>query len=241
MPKIEVAWDSYLNETTDRLSEGLLLASLDPEGKPNAMAIGWGSVGIVWSRPMFVVLVRHSRYTYECIEASGDFTVNVPSPDMVEAVNFCGTVSGRDHDKFAECGFTVGQSQTRRTSPPKSLTSSTAAGTSTASTSARSCAPSPKRPSPADTDKNRAVAQPLQLSRDRSKVACCDHIGCLRGNRMNSIATIRVISWRAVRAALWFVMRYVLLIAVAGCNSPDDSTAASRLGASVHYRVSQPD
>ncbi len=58
---------------------------------------------------------------------------------------------------------------------------------------------------------------------------------------MNSIATIRVISWRAVRAALWFVMRYVLLIAVAGCNSPDDSTAASRLGASVHYRVSQPD
>jgi len=99
MPKIEVAWDSYLNETTDCLPDGLLLTSLDPEGKPNAMAIGWGTVGIVWSRPMFVVLVRHSRYTYECIEATGDFTL-------------CGTVSGRDHDKFAECGFTVGQSQT---------------------------------------------------------------------------------------------------------------------------------
>jgi len=112
MPKIEVAWDEYLKETTDCLSEGLLLTSLDSEGKPNAMAIGWGSVGIVWSRPMFVVLVRHSRYTYECIEASGDFTVNVPAPDMAEAVEFCGTVSGRDHDKFAECGLTVGQSQT---------------------------------------------------------------------------------------------------------------------------------
>jgi len=112
MPKIEVAWDSYLNETTDRLSDGLLLTSLDPEGQPNTMAIGWGSVGIVWSRPMFVVLVRHSRYTYECIEASGDFTVNVPSLDMAEAVEFCGTVSGRDHDKFAECGLTAGQSQT---------------------------------------------------------------------------------------------------------------------------------
>jgi len=111
MPKIEVDWDSYLNETTDRLSEGLLLASLDSEGKPNAMAIGWGSVGIVWSRPMFVVLVRHSRYTFECIEAIGDFTVNVPAPDMVEAVELCGTVSGRDHDKFAECGLTAGQSQ----------------------------------------------------------------------------------------------------------------------------------
>jgi len=112
MPKIEVAWDSYLNETTDCLPDGLLLTSLDPKGKPNAMAIGWGMVGIVWSRPMFVVLVRHSRYTYECIEATGDFTVNVPSPGMAEAVELCGTVSGRDHDKFAECGFTIGQSQT---------------------------------------------------------------------------------------------------------------------------------
>ena len=111
MPKIEVAWDDYLKETTDCLPDGLLLASLDSEGTPNAMAIGWGSVGIVWSRPMFVVLVRHSRYTYECIEAIGDFTVNVPSPDMAEAVELCGTVSGRHHDKFAECGFTVGQSQ----------------------------------------------------------------------------------------------------------------------------------
>ena len=112
MPKLEVAWDSYLNETTDRLSDGLLLASLDPEGKPNVMTIGQGSIGIVWGRPMFVVLVYHSRYTYECIEATGDFTVNVPSPGMTEAVKLCGTVSGRDHDKFAECGFTVGQSQT---------------------------------------------------------------------------------------------------------------------------------
>ena len=112
MPKIEVAWDSYLNETTDRLSDGLLLASLDSDGDPNAMAIGWGSVGIVWGRPMFIVLVRHSRYTYQCIEAIGDFTVNVPSPGMAEAVEFCGTVSGRDQDKFAECGLTTGQSQT---------------------------------------------------------------------------------------------------------------------------------
>ena len=112
MPKIEVAWDDYLKETTDCLPDGLLLASLDPEGKPNAMTIGWGTVGIVWGRPMFAVLVRPSRYTYECIEAIGDFTVNVPSPDMVDAVELCGTVSGRDHDKFAECGLTAGQSQT---------------------------------------------------------------------------------------------------------------------------------
>ena len=112
MAKIEVEFDTYLKETLAALPDGLLLASLDPQGKPNAMAIGWGSLGIVWSRPMFVALVRFSRYTFECVEATGDFTVNVPYPGMADAVQFCGSVSGRDHAKFTECGFTAGDSET---------------------------------------------------------------------------------------------------------------------------------
>ena len=39
-------------------------------------------------------------------------TGNGPAPEMVAAVELCGTVSGRDHDKVAECGLTAGQSQT---------------------------------------------------------------------------------------------------------------------------------
>ena len=87
--------------------DGLLLVSLDGEGRPNAMAIGWATLGIIWGRPICTVLVRPSRYTYRCIEATGDFTVNVPPPELAEQVLFCGTKSGREHDKFAECGFTA--------------------------------------------------------------------------------------------------------------------------------------
>jgi len=112
MAKIEVGYDEYVPQVMAAVGKGLLLASQDANGKPNAMAIGWGTVGVVWSRPMFVVLVRFSRYTFECIEATGDFTVNVPYPPMARDVEFCGTVSGRDYDKFAERGFTVGESAT---------------------------------------------------------------------------------------------------------------------------------
>jgi len=49
-----------------------------------------------------MVLVRPSRHTYEFIERNGEFTVNVPTPGMREVVLFCGSVSGRDHDKFRE-------------------------------------------------------------------------------------------------------------------------------------------
>ena len=34
-------------------------------------------------------------------EATGEFTVNVPSAKLAPAVDFCGVVSGRDEDKFA--------------------------------------------------------------------------------------------------------------------------------------------
>jgi flavin reductase (DIM6/NTAB) family NADH-FMN oxidoreductase RutF len=52
-------------------------------------------------------MVRPSRFTYEFIEQTRQFTVNVPTAGMSEAVAFCGDKSGRDVDKFARCGFTA--------------------------------------------------------------------------------------------------------------------------------------
>lgn len=86
---------------------GLLLASKDADGKPNAMTIGWGTIGSIWGKPMWIVLVRPSRYTYLCIEKTGDFTVNVPPPSLKEAVLFCGSKSGRDYDKFSAIHLTA--------------------------------------------------------------------------------------------------------------------------------------
>jgi len=63
------------------------------------------------------VLVRHSRYSYTRLEdAAGDFTVNVPPRELAEAVARCGTVSGRDHDKFLENHLTPVPS--RQVRPP---------------------------------------------------------------------------------------------------------------------------
>jgi len=108
MAKVEVAYTEYLKEALDIMAHGgLLLACADEAGKPNAMTIGWGTAGVIWGKPIFVVLVRPSRYTYGLIEKAGAFTVNVPTKDLKAAVAFCGTASGRDHDKFAEKGLTA--------------------------------------------------------------------------------------------------------------------------------------
>ena len=108
MAKTPVEWTELLPETMAALREpGCLLVSQAEAGKPNAMTIGWGTVGVIWGRPMFVVLVRHSRYTWRLLEAHGEFTVNVPPIEMAEVAVTCGTTSGRDTDKFAECGLTA--------------------------------------------------------------------------------------------------------------------------------------
>lgn len=93
-------------------SDGLLLGAYDSSGKANIMTIGWGTLGIIWGVPIWSVLVRPSRYTYDCIEHSGAFTVNVPTEAMAPAMGICGTLSGRDIDKFAECNLTAERAQT---------------------------------------------------------------------------------------------------------------------------------
>jgi flavin reductase (DIM6/NTAB) family NADH-FMN oxidoreductase RutF len=93
-------------------SRGLLLGAYDARHKANLMTIGWGILGAVWGKPLWVVLVRPSRYTYRCIEESGCFSVNVPTPAMAEACALCGSASGRDTDKFKACGLAAGRAST---------------------------------------------------------------------------------------------------------------------------------
>src|SRR5690606_39122343 len=58
--------------------------------------------------PVFIVLVRESRYTHELLENADDFTVSIPLDDkMNKALGFCGSKSGRDYDKFKECGLNL--------------------------------------------------------------------------------------------------------------------------------------
>ena len=71
-------------------------------GRHNTMTIGWGALGNIWGKPVFTVMVRHSRYTHELIEAHNEFTVSFPlTAAFSKALGLCGSKSGRDMDKFA--------------------------------------------------------------------------------------------------------------------------------------------
>jgi len=82
-----------------------LITSVDRDGKPNIITLG--EVAMVSLHPTRVsVGARPATYSNGLIKAAGEFVVNFPTADMADVVDFCGTVSGRKVDKFAETGLT---------------------------------------------------------------------------------------------------------------------------------------
>lgn len=88
----------------DALPKGALLNTNGE--KFNAMVIGWGALGTVWGLPAFTVYVREGRYTREQLDATGEFTVSIPTDGPNPAVaKVCGWQSGRNVDKLALAGL----------------------------------------------------------------------------------------------------------------------------------------
>ena len=58
-----------------------------------------------------MVAVGDSRFTHCVIEKADSFTVSVTTTNMEKEINFCGSKSGRDTDKFKECHFSIKKGQ----------------------------------------------------------------------------------------------------------------------------------
>lgn len=73
--------------------------------KPNIITIAW--TGTVNSDPPMVsVSIRSSRHSYQLVKSSGEFVVNLPQIEQVNALDYCGVASGKTVDKFAEAKLT---------------------------------------------------------------------------------------------------------------------------------------
>jgi flavin reductase (DIM6/NTAB) family NADH-FMN oxidoreductase RutF len=84
------------------LEWALLVAGKD---RPNPMTISWGGLGTLWQRPVATVFVRPTRHTFSLLDAHPEFTLNFLPEDRRDALDLCGTRSGRDLDKWKAAGL----------------------------------------------------------------------------------------------------------------------------------------
>lgn len=106
MKKIEVS------ELTDNvfttIGKEWMLVTAGTKDNFNMMTASWGCLGWQWNKPVAVMFIRPERYTHELIEQGDNVSLVFlgNSEEARKAYAFCGSKSGRDHDKASECCLT---------------------------------------------------------------------------------------------------------------------------------------
>lgn len=83
----------------------VMVSVTDKEGKSNIITVAWAGT-VCTNPPMVSISVRPSRYSYQILEETGEFVINLTNESLVKACDYCGVVSGRNVDKFAKTGLT---------------------------------------------------------------------------------------------------------------------------------------
>lgn len=82
----------------------VMISSKNREGKSNVFTVAWTGT-ICTKPPMLSISIRPERLSYEYIEETMEFVVNIPSVKLTRETDYCGVRSGRKHDKIKEMGF----------------------------------------------------------------------------------------------------------------------------------------
>lgn len=84
----------------------VLVSVADSRGCPNVFTVAWAGT-VCSDPPMVSISVRPERYSYHCIEETGEFVINLTTRKLAFATDYCGVKSGRDVDKLKEMRLTA--------------------------------------------------------------------------------------------------------------------------------------
>lgn len=88
----------------------LILVTTRAKGRDNVMTVAW-SVPLSHGSPLIGVVISKDCFSHELISESRVFAINIPDRKLLEEVTLCGSVSGRDVDKFASFKLTRERSE----------------------------------------------------------------------------------------------------------------------------------
>lgn len=83
----------------------VLISCIGKAGKPNITTIAWAMP--TSKEPLLVAIsLSPKRHSYSLIEESGEFIINIPTLELLQAVYACGSLTGRSFDKFKKANLT---------------------------------------------------------------------------------------------------------------------------------------
>lgn len=106
--RVEVNFWDNTNNIFDKMRKGGVLCTVvDKNENKNIITLGWGQTGPFYhGHPMFIIAVTPQRYSWHFLEEVPEFVIGVPDDTLKKATQICGTLSGRDIDKFKTAKLT---------------------------------------------------------------------------------------------------------------------------------------
>jgi len=83
----------------------VLVSCVGKTGKPNITTLAWAMPTSI-KPPLLAISLAPTRHSYTLIEESGEFVVNIPTLEILQAVYACGSLTGRSYDKFKKANLT---------------------------------------------------------------------------------------------------------------------------------------
>lgn len=71
----------------------------------NMMTASWGTMGILWNKPIAICFIRPQRYTKQFTEKYDYFTLSFFEEKHRRILQICGSRSGKDTDKVKASGL----------------------------------------------------------------------------------------------------------------------------------------
>ena len=102
----EISVEELKDNPFTLINKDWMLITAGNREKHNTMTASWGGVGELWGRYVFTIYIRPQRYTLEFVEREDYYSLCFFGPDCRQALNLCGSKSGREIDKDAATGLT---------------------------------------------------------------------------------------------------------------------------------------
>ena len=82
----------------------VLVSCIGKANKANVTTVAWAMPTSI-NPPLLAISLAPTRHTHTLIEESGEFIVNIPTLEILQAVYACGSLSGRSFDKFKKANL----------------------------------------------------------------------------------------------------------------------------------------
>jgi flavin reductase (DIM6/NTAB) family NADH-FMN oxidoreductase RutF len=83
----------------------VIVSCVGKAGKPNITTLAW-AMPTSNDPPLVAISVSPKRHSHTLIEESQEFTINIPTLEILPATYACGSLTGRSFDKFKKTGLT---------------------------------------------------------------------------------------------------------------------------------------